>query len=451
MPSDNITLNPGSGGVSLGADVVGDTFYERVKLALGADGVFDGDVHGANPLPAGISLADSVFADAVGRARTRPRLLFAQDFRYNANPLQWENGLSGAATTTHLPNEGTVRLNVTAAAADDNTLVTRQYWPLTPGRANRFDVVFVLATAAAGITEEVGIGDADNAFVLRRVGTGSPSFTIRSKVTGSVVTTAVSQADWDDPMDGSTDSASGVVIDLSKAQTLFVEVSRAGRVRMGFVIGGRSIIAHTFSYENNLSTVAVTSLGLPVRFFLDTDGSSASSMRCVAATVTTECGDGLPSPQSFGASHGAKALSAGANPGLSIRPKATLNSVTVRGLLELLDVWVFTDMTTIRVDLIYGGALTGAAWGSVDAESMFEVDSTATVLTGGVRVGVLGLMGGGITPSRSLFDGLSIPPVALDASGAHPTAPYSDILTISLARLGGATNGYSGMTWREQR
>jgi hypothetical protein len=49
MP-DNVGYTPGTG-ATIAADDVGGALYQRVKLATGADGVIEGDVSPANPMP----------------------------------------------------------------------------------------------------------------------------------------------------------------------------------------------------------------------------------------------------------------------------------------------------------------------------------------------------------------------------------------------------------------
>jgi hypothetical protein len=49
--ADDIVLNPGVGGATVGADLIGGVDYQRIKLIHGADGVNAGDVAAANPLP----------------------------------------------------------------------------------------------------------------------------------------------------------------------------------------------------------------------------------------------------------------------------------------------------------------------------------------------------------------------------------------------------------------
>lgn len=49
--ADDIVLNVGVGGATVGADLIGGVDYQRIKLIHGADGVNAGDVSTANPLP----------------------------------------------------------------------------------------------------------------------------------------------------------------------------------------------------------------------------------------------------------------------------------------------------------------------------------------------------------------------------------------------------------------
>jgi hypothetical protein len=49
--ADNVTLNTGIGGADLATDDIAGIHHQRVKLVQGADGVSDGDIALANPLP----------------------------------------------------------------------------------------------------------------------------------------------------------------------------------------------------------------------------------------------------------------------------------------------------------------------------------------------------------------------------------------------------------------
>lgn len=72
--ADNTTLNTGSGGDTIASDDIVGVKYQRVKLTVGADGVNDGDVASANPLPVAgtvdLGTTDNAVLDAIAAAAT---------------------------------------------------------------------------------------------------------------------------------------------------------------------------------------------------------------------------------------------------------------------------------------------------------------------------------------------------------------------------------------------
>lgn len=60
--ADNVTANPGVGGATFGSDDIAGIQYPRSKIIIGANGVNDGDVSAANPLPITAPSALSVTA-----------------------------------------------------------------------------------------------------------------------------------------------------------------------------------------------------------------------------------------------------------------------------------------------------------------------------------------------------------------------------------------------------
>jgi hypothetical protein len=112
--ADDIVLNPGIGGATVGADLIGGVDYQRIKLIHGADGVNAGDVAAANPLPVrqngttttltntGASAA-SVTVLAANAARLRAWL-----FNDSTSPCYIKYGAAAAAgscTKRMLPGE----------------------------------------------------------------------------------------------------------------------------------------------------------------------------------------------------------------------------------------------------------------------------------------------------------------------------------------------------------
>lgn len=63
MP-DNVAYTPGQG-ATVAADDIAGILYQRAKIVLGADGVNDGDVSSANPMPVKFSTAQAVTVAAL--------------------------------------------------------------------------------------------------------------------------------------------------------------------------------------------------------------------------------------------------------------------------------------------------------------------------------------------------------------------------------------------------
>lgn len=56
--ADNVQLSPGFGGDVVAADDIAGTKFQRVKIAVGADGAYDGDASTTTPLPVHDATAD---------------------------------------------------------------------------------------------------------------------------------------------------------------------------------------------------------------------------------------------------------------------------------------------------------------------------------------------------------------------------------------------------------
>lgn len=65
---DNTTLNSGSGGDTIATDDISGVKYPRSKIVIGADGVNDGDVSSANPMPVTVSGVATAANQTTGNA-----------------------------------------------------------------------------------------------------------------------------------------------------------------------------------------------------------------------------------------------------------------------------------------------------------------------------------------------------------------------------------------------
>jgi len=175
--------------------------------------------------------------DAFGRVRvSNPETLFDSSHRYADNNL-WATQIVGTAAATFSADEGLVNLTVGSANNDEIVRETTKVFSYQPGKSLLVMNTFVMGTAKANLRQRVGYYGAANGIYFERDGT-SLYMVERSSVTGVVVNTQVAQANWNqDTLDGSGSASnpSGLTLDASKAQILYMDIEwlGLGTVRTG--------------------------------------------------------------------------------------------------------------------------------------------------------------------------------------------------------------------------
>jgi hypothetical protein len=226
---------------------------------------------------------DSGAVDAFGRARvSQPFTMFDNISRYDKGLDQWNEIIVGSGTATHLPNESSVALAVTASG-DSVLRRTRRRFPYQAGKGLQMMQSFVGAPLAEGLIQEVGYFDNNNGIILRASGT-TVQFVIRSTTTGSVVENVVNQDQWN------IDTLPS--LDFAKAQifTADMEWLGVGRVRCGFVIDGEYYYCHEFNHANNIESVYMNNPVLPLSYRIEAAGEASGTMKEICATVASEAG-----------------------------------------------------------------------------------------------------------------------------------------------------------------
>jgi hypothetical protein len=398
--------------------------------------------------------ADSFSIDAFGRNRvSNPVTLFASQHIYDESPDFWESVLTGGGTAAHVANESCVRITNTTASGDKVVRQTRRYFRYTPGKSQLVFLTGVFGASKANVRKRYGYFDASNGIFAEQTSAGM-SWVRRTNVTGSPVDTSVAQTNWNiDKLDGT--GVSGYTIDMSKAQILAIDMEwlGVGRVRCGFVIDGKILYCHQFLNANNLSTVYMSTGSLPVRAEIENTAGTASgtSMDVICSTVISEGGnDAELTSRVRSANNGTSTISVSTRRAiLTIRPKATLNSITNRGLINLIDATVHnTGNQNILIELVKGHSLGGSpSYTSVSATSLVEYDVTGTTITGGETIwsgyGYQSNAGARVEMPLDHLVNSDIP-LTLSVAGTSPT-----LLSIVITSLGTATACASAMTWRE--
>lgn len=387
--------------------------------------------------------------DAFGRLRVSdPFPLFDCQTQYDKQPFLMDDILVGGGTTTFLPNESSVQLNVTGTVGDKVTRRSRQWIRYQPGKSQQVVITGVLGAPTIGIAQRLGYYDNFNGLYFEQTIAGI-SIVRRTSVSGSVFNNIVPQFKWNlDTLDGSGTSSNPSKLLLNPNNVIVYQIDfqwlGASRVRWGISFGNRIVYVHEFSASNTLSTVYMGTGNLPVTYELENTGSlSIASMKAICCSVNSE----------GGIDHGGFIFSqnsillniATLVPAISIRPKLTFNSIVNRGQVWLIKCTGIATSTSnpFALKIVRNGVLTGSSFFSQSSNSIVECDISATAITGGdiIDTNCITTSGNVIFPIDLKY------PLTLSADGT-----VQDIFTLTATPLTGAVTSIAGsLSWKELR
>jgi len=416
--------------------------------------VGDVDVSASNPVPVDLGTTSTTpitveqsnkSLDAFGRQRvSNPLTLFEVQHQYNEQPLLWDTVTASGGSITHLPNESAVSLDVTTASGSLVRRQTFQYFRYQPGKSQLIILTGILGAGKTGVRQRIGYFDASNGVFFEQ-DENNLKIVRRTSTSASPVDVVVNQSSWNiDTADGN--GASGFDIDTSLAQIFVIDLQwlGVGKIRYGFETGNGIVYVHEDPNTNELTTPYMGTANLPITYEIENTSGTASntSMKQICTTVVSEGGflrEGFP----FSANNGTTPVSVGGSPlpVLSIRPKATFNSITNTARILPQDFSVFSDGGTLFYELVHAGSLTSPGWTSVDTNSIVEYDVSASAITGG-RVIYSGYVSAGSPGKGSSGTDL----------GLFSRLPLlgSNALTIRVISITGPTNDvFSSLNWLE--
>lgn len=334
----------------------------------------------------------STGVDAFGRLRvSNPLTLFDSSHRYKDNDL-WNTSTASGGAATFNTNQGLVDLSVTTTSGSKVYRETTKVFAYLPGKSLLVMTTFVMNAAKSNLRQRVGYFGDSNGMYLELDGAGGNvlSFVKRSSVSGSVVDTSVTQANWNyDKMDGT--GPSGLTLDITKAQILWMDFEwlGVGTVRLGFVINGKFILCHQFNHANIITSTYITTASLPLRYEIENTGTtaSASNLKQICSTVISEGGyelRGLQQAVNIPITTPRTLAVAGTYyPIASIRLKASPNFLDAIVILTALSVLGTGNGVNYNWQVSATGATTGGTWVSAGANSAVEYNITGTSFTGG--------------------------------------------------------------------
>jgi hypothetical protein len=253
--------------------------------------------------------------DAFGRARiSSPITLFDSFHRYQDNGKFNDANSATGSTITYNTNSSTVSLNVRSSVA--NSYVYREsskVFSYQPGKSLHILKSFCMAPAQIGLRQRIGYFGTQNGIYLEQVDQ-TINFVIRSYSTGTLVEDRIPQNSWNiDKLDGTGPSL--LILDLTKTQIFWCDIEwlGVGAVRVGFVINGQLITAHTFYNANSLTTVYMQTANLPIRYEIERAGTLTAGTYTLQQICSSCISEGGYSPQGLEEMIGTGTVSAGVN------------------------------------------------------------------------------------------------------------------------------------------
>ena len=381
--------------------------------------------------------------DAFGRLRvSQPYTIFDSQNRY-AIDNQFDTSTATGGSTTYLPNESSVRMDVTTSSGSAVVRQSYRCMPYQPGKGLLLLATFVMNTAKTGLRQRVGYFGTQNGVFLQQ-NDSTVSFVLRSYISGSVSDARiVTQDNWNgDKLDGTGDS--GLTLNLTKAQILWMDFEwlGVGSVRCGFIIDGQYIVCHTFENANDITSVYMTTAILPIRYEITNTAAtaSASSLKQICSSVVSEGGYEQTSIEHVARRTTTK-TSIGTTflPLVSIRLASTaLNAVVLPVKFNVMPTSTGDDFEVILAKNSTG--LTSASWAAVSSDANVEQDTSATAMTVGTIVDIQ------YVKSTNQSSGTINQPAAYnwDLQLGSSLTGTSDIYTLGIRVLSGSSGAAIG-------
>ena len=407
----------------------------------------------ANPFGRQILLVDDDTVQHTSHNRRKVSTYEITDFAtfpFSKNEIDFDELITGTASSTHNPYLGMVELSVDSSAGDQIIRQTRRVQRYLPGRANQADFAVIL-DGDVGIRTRVGVFNETNGAYFEHDGTDYYCV-IRRNTAGGVVEERTIRSNWsDDKLDGT--GPSGITLDATKIQMMVIEYEwyGAGQVEWKFVIDNNAYSAHRVSHANFHDHTWASYGSFPIRYELTnvTGVTGTHSMYQGSHSFLTEGAAALLGRQLSVSSPvtGYNLATAGTfYPVLAVRLKSTaLNSVVIpdeysAGLLDKTDMFIRVMERVTSV--------TGGTWVSAGDESPIEYNITATSFTGGDTASTT------FVSEKQMGAKLTFPERVITQIGRRTTTTLGDtseIFLISASATDNTKDAWVSLGWIEVR
>lgn len=342
---------------------------------------------------------------------------------------------------------------------------SRMYHHYMPGKSQLTFQSFNFTGHRIGTNKRIGLFDDYNGIFFEQSGDGTLAIVLRNSVSGNVNEERITQNNWNiDKCDGTGPSSFN--LDPTKTQLFTSDFQwlGVGRVRVGFVHDGESVIAHEFYNSNNKSTVYWSNPNLPVRCEIRNYSGSASmgtdSMDQICATVISEGGYNEAGVDFSARNTIARSVvNGGRVPLVAIALKTGYYGKPNRSIVRpnMANIYTSADAITYELWRIPNtGQIVGGSWVSANNDSVAEYNISATSVdfTSGMLIDagycIAGGQGAGQFSSQSQIQTLSSAKRGYISQNIDST--NSNVFVIVGSGIGSqASNTFASLQWRETR
>lgn len=327
--------------------------------------------------------------DAFGRARvSEPFTLGDYKHLYSIDP-DFVDVYSGiGATVTFNVNQAAAILQSGISTNGYTIHQTKRYHHYMPGKSQLIYSSFNFGQPQQNVIKRTGYFDDRDGIYFEQDQNGNLNFVIRSFVNAGIGNSErrIPQSQWNkDRLDGS--GVSGFDLDITKTQLFFTDFEwlGVGRVRCGFSLDGKNIVAHEFYNSNNVDTVYMSNPNLPVRCEIRNTGAqvgAGGSFIQICSTVMSE-GGYTEAGREFSHATSLRSVGVGSTvPVLAIKLKNSFKGYPNRATVKLEDISVFSVGSNIKYEVVKinsaAGLNTTGTWISEHPGSVVEYNQTAT-------------------------------------------------------------------------
>lgn len=373
--------------------------------------------------------------------------------KYELDPRLWDVFTATGGTATHVAAQSAVRVIVTGASGSTAILRTNTYYKYASGYTQFISMSVISSDAGqANQLRRWGYFDTDDGLFFQLIGTAL-SIVERTSTSGAPVDTTYAQAAWNkDPLNGT--GPSGVTLNVANGNTYEIEFQWFGVGTTRYFVNG--YLVHEVAHANTLAVPYMRTANLPIQIETrNTGASSAGGLTMVCTRVAAQAQLHDPFEWVYSAANATDRLVGVTEvPVLSIRPRATFNSIVNRAWMLPNTMAISTDGYRLRYKLVYGATLTGASFVDVDTNrSTAEYDVSATAYSGGELIyqdyipDDAGTREASLEPFFDVF-GRFLRRAGFNGSGVN----VADVLTVvAVNEAVGRTRVRANITWSEVR